>query len=322
MDWAEINVFTSTEGIERVTGELVPLGITGFVIKDAQDFEDFLNDKTGNWDYIDDDLMGLRGCETTVTFYLQQDAAGAELLQLARGKIAALKSQCADGSLGRLETEVRNVRDEDWANNWKKYFKPIEVGDTLLVKPSWEPTKAGESRRVLEIDPAGSFGTGQHDTTRICLELIERAVSGGEKALDLGCGSGILSAAAVLLGADSVTAVDITQESMKSTQENFRANGFPESRLRTLCGDITQSARLRGEIGGGYDVVFANIVADVLIAMTPYFAGFLREGGRLIVSGIINDRVDEVIDGLTAAGFKIDEQRSSEDWNGASLTLR
>ncbi|MBQ1537843.1 MAG: 50S ribosomal protein L11 methyltransferase [Ruminococcus sp.] len=316
MDWAEINVYTSTEGIEPVVGELIALGITGFVIKDAQDFEDFLNDKTGNWDYIDDDLMGLRGCETTVTFYLQQDAAGAELLQHARECVAALKEKHPEG-FGRLEMEVGNVRDEDWANNWKKYFKPIEIGDKLLIKPSWEPVREGETRRILEIDPAGSFGTGQHDTTRLCLELIEKHVPDGAKTLDLGCGSGILSVGAMILGAESVCAVDITQESMKSTRENFEKNGFSEDKLRTFCGDITSSARLRDEIGGGFDLVCANIVADVLVAMTPYFAGFMKDNGTLIVSGIIDERREEVIEGIKAAGFELKEQRSSNDWNAA-----
>lgn len=316
MDWAEINVYTSTDGIETVTGELIALGITGFVIKDAKDFEDFLNDKTGNWDYIDDDLMGLRDCETTVTFYLQQDAAGAELLQHARDCISALKERSGD-DMGRLEIEVKNVRDEDWANNWKKYFKPIEIGDKLLVKPSWEPVQPGETRRILEIDPAGSFGTGQHDTTRLCLELIERHLPEGAKTLDLGCGSGILSVGAMILGAGSVCAVDITQESVKSTKENFRKNGFSDDKLRVYCGNIVDSARLRGEIGGEYDVVCANIVADVLVAMTPYFGGFLKDGGRLIVSGIIDERCEEVLEGIEAAGFELIEQKSSNDWNAA-----
>ncbi len=316
MDWAEINVYTSTEGIETVTGELIALGITGFVIKDAKDFEDFLNDKTGNWDYIDDDLMGLRGCETTVTFYLQQDAAGAELLQHARECVEALKEKHPEG-FGRLDMEVKNVRDEDWANNWKKYFKPIEIGDKLLIKPSWEPVREGETRRILEIDPAGSFGTGQHDTTRLCLELIEKHVPEGAKTLDLGCGSGILSVGAMILGAGSVCAVDITRESMKSTKENFVKNGFSVDKLTTFCGDITSSEKLRDEIGSGYDLVCANIVADVLIAMTPYFAGFLRDSGRLIVSGIIDERREEVIEGIKSAGFELMEQKSSNDWNAA-----
>ena len=317
MDWAEIAVFTSTEGIETVTGELIALGISGFVIKDAQDFEDFLNDKTGNWDYIDDDLMGLRDCETTVTFYLQQDAPGAELLQHAKDAVARLKAADTDGRLGRMELEIGNVRDEDWANNWKKFFKPIEIGGKLLVKPSWEPVPDGETRRILEIDPAGSFGTGQHDTTRLCLELIEKHIGEGDRVLDLGCGSGILSIGALLLGGSRVTAVDITPESIKSTKENALKNGFPEERVSVFCGNIAESAALREEIGGGFDLVCANIVADVLISMTPCFGGFLRDGGKLIVSGIIDERRDEVVSGIQAAGFELKEQSSSSDWNAA-----
>ena len=317
MDWAEINIYTTTEGIEPLTAALIGVGITGFVIKDAQDFEAFLADKTGNWDYIDDDLMGLKNCETAVTVYIQKDAGGAELWNAAKRGIETLRAADTEGKYGRLAVEMKDIRDEDWANNWKQYFKPIEIGEKILIKPSWEPVPAGNTRKILEIDPASSFGTGQHNTTRLCLELIEQHIKEGDKVLDLGCGSGILSVGAMLLGASHVNAADITDDSIRITRENFAKNGFAEDTLDAFCGDITTSGRLREKIGADFDLVCANIVADVLIAMSPYFAGFLKEKGRLIVSGIIDERLDEVLETIGSAGFELVEQRNQDDWNAA-----
>ena len=177
MDWIETAIYTTTQGIEAVTGRLLGLGIDGFVIRDAQDFEDFLEDKDGNWDYIDDDLMGLKDCETTVTVYIPDDANAPELVSAIRAELNALKQSDEQSEFGRLECELKNIREQDWANNWKQYFKPLCVGEKLLIKPSWESVSENETRRILEIDPAASFGTGQHNTTQLCLELLEQAVT-------------------------------------------------------------------------------------------------------------------------------------------------
>ena len=317
LEWAEIVIYTSTEGIEPLTAELIALGITGFVIRDSKDFEDFLENKTGNWDYIDDDLMGLKDCETAVTVYLPRDTGGAELWNAAKSAIERLKAGDTEGRFGRLETEMKNIRDEDWANNWKQYFKPIEIGERLLIKPSWEAVPQGCERKILEIDPASSFGTGQHNTTRLCLELIERHISEGDKVLDLGCGSGILSVGAMLLGAGRIKAADITDDSIRITRENLIKNGFGEESFEVYEGDITSSGRLREKIGGGFDLVCANIVADVLIAMSPYFGEFLKPEGKLIISGIIDDRLDEVLEKVKSEGFELKEQKNLDDWNAA-----
>jgi ribosomal protein L11 methyltransferase len=319
MDWAEINIYTTTEGVDAVTGSLLNLGITGFVIKDSKDFEDFLENKTGNWDYIDDDLMGLKDCETTVTVYLSKDAEGIELFAAVKSELAALKSRDTEGAFGRLEYSTEDIREEDWANNWKQYFKPIEIGEKLLIKPSWEQAAPGEKRKILEIDPASSFGTGQHNTTRLCLELLERALEGGERILDLGCGSGILSIGALLLGAQAATAVDIDDNSVRIAAENAEKNGISRERYTALCGDITSNSALREQIGTGYDVVCANIVADVLIAMSGMFGGFLKPKGKLVVSGIIDARRDEVLETIKNAGFTLEENRNLDDWNAASF---
>ena len=317
MEWAEINIYTSTEGIDAVTGSLIDLGITGFVIKDAQDFEDFLSDKSVNWDYIDDDLMGLKNCETTVTVYLTKDSEGLEQLSALKSALKAMKLADTDNKLGRLEFSMSDIYEEDWANNWKQYFKPIAIGDKLLIKPSWEEAAPDEKRKILEIDPASSFGTGQHNTTRLCLELLEKHLEKGERILDLGCGSGILSIGACLIGAESATAVDIDDNSVRIASENAGINGIPKDNYTAYCGDITTDSRLRERIGNGFDVVCANIVADVLISMSGYFSGFVKDAGKLIVSGIIDARCDEVLSAIESCGFELIEKHSREDWNAA-----
>lgn len=321
MNWTEVNIYTTTEGIDPVCGCLLGIGVTGFAIKDAKDFEEFLQNKDGNWDYIDDDLMGLRDCETCVTVYLPDDSQGADMLSALRAEISALKGRDENGAFGRLETELSGVREEDWANNWKKYFKPLEVGEKLVIKPSWEDYENKSGRTVLEIDPASSFGTGQHNTTRLCLELLEKELHGGERFLDLGCGSGILSIAALLLGAESAAAVDIARNSVETAKENAEKNNIPEEKYRAYCGNIITDEALRDRIGGGYDVIAANIVADVIIAMSPFFEKFIKKDGVLILSGIITERTDEVISAVTGKGFKLAEQRESDGWAALQLTV-
>lgn len=319
MNWIEIDVFTSTEGIEAVTGSLLGMGINGFAIKDAKDFDDFLNDKDANWDYIDDDLMGLKNCETTVTVYLPENAQGLENLEAIKLELKALKQRDTENAFGRLEYELKNIKEEDWANNWKQYFKPLCVGEKLLIKPSWEKAELGEKRKILEIDPASSFGTGQHNTTQLCLELVEKNLHEGDKILDLGCGSGILSIGALLLGAKSAVAVDIDENSVKIAKENAEKNNISSDIYTAYCGNIIEDNALVEKIGGGYDLLCANIVADVLIGMSGIFAKFIRKGGTLIVSGIIDMRKDEVLEVIKAQGFELTEIREKEDWVAASF---
>lgn len=319
MNWTEVNIFTTTEGIDPVCGCLLGIGVTGFAIRDAKDFEEFLADKNGNWDYIDDDLMNLRDCETCVTVYLPDDSQGADMLSALRSEMSALAARDENKTFGRLAVELANVREEDWANNWKQYFKPLTVGERLVIKPSWEEYDPTDGRTVLEIDPASSFGTGQHNTTQLCLELIEKNLRGGDKVLDLGCGSGILSIAAVLLGADKVTAVDISQNSVETAKENASKNNIPTEKYTAYCGDIISDNALVEKIGGGFDIIAANIVADVLIAMSPIFEKFLKKGGTLILSGIITERADEVIEAVKSKGYTLVEIREKDGWAAVSF---
>ena len=192
------------------------------------------------------------------------------------------------------------------------------MGDKLVVKPSWEPLEETD-RTVLEIDPESSFGTGQHNTTQLCLELLEKTLHENDKVLDLGCGSGILSIAALLLGADNACAVDIDLNSVKIAKQNAEKNHITPDKYVTYAGNIIGDEELRKKIGGGYNLITANIVADVLIAMAPLFGDFLVPMGTVIISGIIIERCDEVMAAMEKAGFKRTELRESGGWAAASF---
>ena len=314
MEWMEVSIYTTSEGIEPVTGSLLQLGINGFVIEDSNDFAEFLESATPHWDYVDESLLRLRDCETCVKLYLAGNEQGAEQLAGVRHELSRLRALDAQGRWGRLELDLGSVREEDWANNWKQYFKPLAIGERLLIKPTWEEVNDPQGRTVLEIDPGASFGTGQHNTTRLCLELLEKAVHPGDRVLDMGCGSGILSIAALLMGAGSALGVDIDQNAVRVARENARQNHIARERLALCCGDVIGDAAFRRGLGAGYDLITANIVADVLIAMSPLFPEFLRPGGELIASGIIEGRYGEVEEALRAQGFQLAGKLELGDW--------
>lgn len=314
MNWVEFDIFTTSQGVDTVCGCLLMLGITGFQIKDSKDFEEFLENKAGNWDYIDDDLMGLKDCETTVTVYIPENAQGNEMLSAIKSELKYLKSNDTDNVLGRLEYELRNVKEQDWANNWKKYFKPFKIGNRLLIKPSWEHCENTENRKILEIDPASSFGTGQHYTTKLCLELLEKYIQSNDKLLDLGCGSGILSIGGILLGAKKAVAVDIEENAVHTALENAHKNNITDNQYTTYCGNIISNNSLRNKIGNGFNIITANIVADILIGMSEFFQQFLVENGLLIMSGVISERQHEVIDAVKSQGFELIETHEKDGW--------
>lgn len=320
MEWTEVNIYTATAGIELLCAKLMDIGIKGFVIQDAEDFNEFLENKNGKWDYIDEDLMGLSTCETKITVYLPSNSQGADMLLSIRTMLSQMKSDDADDVYGRLEAELSSIREEDWANNWKQYFKPVKIGEKLVIKPSWEEYENDGSRIVLEIDPASSFGTGQHHTTRLCLELLEKSLKKGDWILDMGCGSGILSIGAMLLGAENAIAVDIEQNAAETAMENAVKNNIKPEKYRTFYGNVLTDEALADKIDAKYDVIAANIVADVLIAMKDHFLRYIKSGGILIVSGIIEDRMHEVIGELESVGFKNPQININEGWAAVKFT--
>ena len=321
MNWTQVDIYTTTEAIDLLSSKIQDLGIRGCMVQDAQDFQEFLEQKDGRWDYLEDGLMELAHCETCITVYLPEDAQGAETLSALRDMLAQLRAADPEHTYGRLEMQCSGIREEDWANNWKQYFKPFPVGKKLYIKPSWEePTAEAAGRTVLEIDPASSFGTGQHHTTRLCLELMESEIQpGATRLLDLGCGSGILFIGGLLLGAKSAYAVDIEENAVRIAGENAAENHLDPDSYTISCGNVITDAALTEAIGTGYDVITANIVADVIKAMAPLFPRFLKPDGTLILSGIITERADEVLETVTAQGFAVLEKREASGWCAVKL---
>lgn len=319
MNWTEIEITTNSDGIEPLTGVLLNIGINGMQIQNAEDFNEFLEGTQTYWDYVDESLMALADCETKVTVYLPENSQGNDQFLALRQELERLKGQ---GEYGSLELAMKNVKEEDWENNWKAYFKPFAIGSQFLIKPTWETVENLEGRKILEIDPGMSFGTGTHETTQLCLEALETIVEKADTVLDLGCGSGILSIGAFLMGASHVTLVDIDQNSVAIAQENILKNQIPEECFTAHCGNVIEDKKLCQTIGGGYDVICANIVADVLKAMSGLFDQFLKSKGRLIVSGIITERRDEVLDTICAQGFEIEKTVERGYWSCAVLSPR
>ena len=321
MEWTEVNFYTTTEGIELVCSKLTDIGVKGFAIRDAEDFKEFLENKNGQWDYIDKDLLGLTDCETCITVYIPSNDQGAEMLTAIKSMLSEMRANDTEKLYGRLEAELTSIREEDWANNWKQYFKPFKVGEKLVIKPSWEDYDNADNRVILEIDPASSFGTGKHHTTRLCLELLEKNLNKGDDLLDMGCGSGILSIGAMLLGAGSAIGVDIEENAAATALENAEKNHISPDVYKTYYGNILSDEKLASEIDRKYDIITANIVADVIIAMKDYFVRYLKKGGILIISGIIEERMDEVVAAVESAGFSNPEPYVKEGWAAVKFTL-
>ena len=317
MDWKEVTIYTTTAGIGPVEALLEENGVEGYVLEDAADFEEFLKDTEIYWDYVDEDLVReKRAQETCLKIYLPDNGEGAKQYADIRLALENLKARDTEHAWGRLCTETALTRQEDWEWGWKQYFKPFPVGKTFMIKPLWETVDDPQGRRILEIDPASSFGTGSHDTTQLCMTALEDCVRPGDKLLDMGTGSGILAIAAAMLGADVRTVVDIDENCLKTARENAEKNHV--SIGRGLCGDALRDEKLAADIGAGYDIIVANIVADVIIGMTPMFMDKLVPGGTLICSGILNERADEVCAALEQAGFVILSRENSEDWTAFS----
>ncbi len=315
MDWIRVTIYTSPDGIEAVTGRLYRLGITGLEIEDEKDFKDFLENNKQYWDYVDEELLKEKHKETCVKAYVSDDVNGRELLLAIEGSMRELKASDENGEFGTLKVEADGINTEDWANNWKQYFHPMEVGEKLLIKPMWEDLDKPTDRLVFNINPGMSFGTGSHYTTQLCIEAIEKYIKPGDKMLDLGCGSGILSIISLMLGASEAVAVDIDPNAADTAYENADMNDIDKSHYKVLTGNVVTDPDIQEEISKNrYEVVAANIVADVIIGLAPKAREYMKEGGVFITSGIISDREEDVKNALSENGFEIVSVQRRKDW--------
>lgn len=308
MNWTEVRIYTTTAGIDPLTGSMLDLGLQGFMIEDAQDFDEFLHDTTPHWDYVDQAVMEkMKDCETCVTIYVADNPQGMEELMQVRQILARLKAQDPDGKYGRLELEMKDVDEEDWSNAWKKYYHPVQVGEHLVVCPSWEAYDRQPDDVVLTLNPGMAFGTGTHDTTRLCMELLEKYITPQDTVLDVGCGSGILAITAALLGANKIIGCDIDEVAVKVAGENAALNGV-QDRIAFHQGDLTS------QVEGSFQIICANIVADVIIRLSKDAGRYLAKDGIFITSGIIDTREQDVLNALEQNGFQVIERRTSGGW--------
>lgn len=300
MRYIEVTVNTPEEEIDLRCQQMADMGAGGFVIENEADFQAFLENNHQYWDYVDQELEDKFKGLSRIKCYLTDDEEGLAVLR-------AIKAAYSDVETGFVE-------DSDWENNWREYYKPIEVGEKLVVVPEWEEIPM-DGRLPLRLDPGLIFGTGSHATTRMCLAALERFAGPGVRVLDLGCGSGILGIGALVLGCDSCFGVDIDPKAPEVVLSNAALNGIGPDRMKVCAGDIIADASLRSYLGNGYQLVLANIVADVIIPLAAMVRPFLAEGGVFICSGIIEHRWVETEAALKANGFTILEHKSEEEWH-------
>ena len=311
MKWLELHIDTVPAALETISDMLRDVGIEGLIIEDEGEFNDFLEQNKQYWDYVDEDLQQEMSGKCRITFYVEDSNAGYTQLAAARIALTNLLKEHPEFPTAILSME--NVEDADWENNWKTFYKPMEIGDRLIVIPDWEEADPGD-RVALRLNPGLTFGTGSHATTRLCLKALEKTVTTGMRVLDLGCGSGILSIAAILLGADTAYACDIDEKAVDVAYENAALNGIGKDRYTVRAGDVTSDAGLKKDMGDGYDIVVANIVSDVIIALAPTAITLKKPDGLFLCSGIIDDRAEEVKGKLMEAGLTILEENSNEGW--------
>ncbi len=298
MDWNEITVNVSVADVETasaIANMTVPYGI---YIEDYSDLEQSAWD-IAHIDLIDEELISKDRNIAKIHIYVPEEENVTESIAFLEERLALEKIE--------FNVEAVKVSDKDWNENWKKFFVPTEIGEKLAIVPSWETYDNVDGRKILSIDPGAAFGTGTHATTSLCLELLEKYVTEGSKTLDVGCGSGILAVASVLLGAREAFGVDIDSVAVKVAKENAEINKVSDM-VKFEVGDLTKTVK------GKYNVICANIVADAIIMLSKNIKSFFDNDAVYIVSGIIDIRADEVKNALSGYGLKIIEERKKDNW--------
>ena len=314
MEWIKVSVTTTAEGTEHVAAFLDEMGIGSVEIIDPSEYAVFLAQDKQSWDYVDPSLVQLPvKNEAVVIFYLSTGNHDKEQLASIRKEIARLTAPGID--LGALAVRSIVVNDEDWLHKWKDFFTPIRVGRVDIV-PDWEAKPSPPAEVTFVIDPGSAFGTGQHATTYLCVDVLQNHLKPGQQLLDVGCGSGILAVIGLLLGASSVVACDIDASAITATHKNATLNAVDGARLEVLHGNILTDETLRHVINGRrFNVVIANIVADVVLALLPMILDLLTENGLFIASGIIDGRDEEVLSAFKEYGYAIVAHHKKEGWH-------
>lgn len=299
MDWTEVCIRIPAAAVDEaaaIANMVVPYGI---YIEDYSDLEQGARE-IARIDLIDEDLLAKERDTALIHLYVSPEENPAEAIAFLRERYTVVGIDHV--------VESNTVSEADWANNWKKYFKPLPVGEKILICPSWETAENPDHRAVLSIDPGMAFGTGGHDTTRLVLETLEKHITAGCDFLDVGCGSGILSIAACLLGAGRALGIDIDALAVKTAIENGELNGLTAPRYEIRLGDLAK------DVDGKYPVIAANIVADAIILLSPAIPNLLAQDGVYIVSGIIDTREQDVLAALDNCGFAVVERREHGGW--------
>ena len=302
--WIEVRVITKSEALEPVSGIFYSLDCKGVAIEDP---EDILGREQGplTWDFADINVLEHKGKFAVVKAYFAEEDNIEEILGYVNEKLVELKEMGID--LGEAKVEHEKMYEEDWANTWKQYYKPSKVGEKIVVKPIWEEYEQKEGELVVNLDPGMAFGTGTHETTRMCIQALEKYVKEESTVFDVGCGSGILAIAAAKLGAKLAVGVDLDPIAVESSIENVGYNNL--NNIKILHGNLVEV------IDGKSDIVVANILAEIICILTDDVKRVMKDGGVFITSGIIHDRVDMVCEKLQATGFEVIEKNRDGEWN-------
>jgi ribosomal protein L11 methyltransferase len=304
MDWIELVIHTTTEGSDEVSSVLMDSGASGTMIEDRADIPD-PSKPHGIWEIIDPKLLDSMPEDVLVHAWFEPDQTFPQLLEKITSSLSLL---CADGSrFGSLRLETRSVNDETWKDVWKKYYKPFYAGKHLVIKPTWEDFSPKPDDKIIEIDPGMAFGSGTHETTSMCLSLLEEVITGSESVIDVGTGSGILAIGAALFGAGNVLAVDIDPDAVRVAAENVKNNHVD---------DIVsvRQGNLLDHVDAVCDICVANIISDVIIAFAAPLKDHIRPDGLFICSGIVSSRADEVRKALEDAGYEILRRVDKGEW--------
>lgn len=310
MEWIELTIRTASGGIELLCAELTQAGFDSYMIDDAQEFQDFLDSAKDYWDYVDESLRERMADLSQVRLYLSEPTEVERL----RALLQTLPARYPAFDFGPLTLRLEQVPEEDWENTWKAGYRPLPIGKRLLVVPRWMTVDDTDGRIPVILDMGLTFGTGEHDSTRMCMESLEELIQGGERLADLGSGSGILSIAALRLGAASAVGADIDPAAAHISQENAAANGFGHDRFCAQTGDVVSDPVFLQTLGGDYDIVCANIVAGVILRLLPLVPGLLKPGGTFLCSGILLEREQDIREKIAAVGMQVQQVRRTAQW--------